>query len=124
MIFIDRSIPKGVADALKAVRDDVRWLEDEFQHDAKETEWLPEIGKRGWLVISRDKKIRTRPGERRALVDAGVGCFILAQKQNLTRWDYLKLIAASLDEMEEAFASTRKPFIYTVGRTGQLGRVV
>ena len=33
MIFIDRSIPKGVADALKAVRDDVRWLEDEFRHD-------------------------------------------------------------------------------------------
>ncbi len=124
MIFIDRSIPKGVADALKAVRDDVRWLEDEFQHDTKESVWLPEIGKRGWLVISRDKKIRTRPGERRALVEARVGCFILAQKQNLTRWGYLKLIAASLDEMEEAFARTQKPFIYTVGRTGKLGRVV
>jgi len=30
MIFIDRSIPKGVAEALKQVRDDVVWLEDVF----------------------------------------------------------------------------------------------
>jgi hypothetical protein len=123
MIFIDRSVPKGVADALKKVREDVRWLEDEFQHDTKETVWLQEIGRRGWLVVSRDKKIRTRPGERRALLDAAVGCFIVAQKQNLTRWEYLKLLAATLDEMERVFASTERPFIYTVGRTGQLRRI-
>jgi len=123
MIFIDRSIPRGVADALKKVREDVRWLEDEFSHDTKETDWLPEIGRRGWLVVSRDKKIRTRPGERRALLDAGVGCFILAQKQNLTRWDYLKLLATTLDEMERVFANTERPFIYAVGRTGQFRRI-
>ncbi len=49
MIFIDRSIPKGVANALKAVRDDVKWLEDEFAHDARDTVWLPRVGARGWL---------------------------------------------------------------------------
>ncbi|HXG35914.1 MAG TPA: hypothetical protein VNL15_02985 [Dehalococcoidia bacterium] len=123
MIFIDRSIPKGVAEALKKVREDVRWLEDEFSHDIKETEWLPEIGRRGWLVVSRDKKIRTRPGERRALSEAKIGCFIFVQKQNLTRWQYLKLLALSLDEMERVFANTPKPFIYGVSRTGQFRRI-
>ncbi len=123
MIFVDRSIPRAVADALNIVRDDVRWLEDEYQHDTKDTVWLPDVGSRGWLVISRDKKIRTRPAERQALLDGGVGCFILAQKQPLTRWDYLKLLAATLDEMEHIFANTEKPFIYTVGRTGRMRRV-
>jgi|SRR6266508_3754265 len=119
MIFIDRSIPKGVADALKTVREDVRWLEDEFNHDAKETEWLPEIGRRGWLVITRDKRIRSRPGERQTLLDAGVGCFILTQKQSLTRWDYLKLLTRALDEMERIFAETERPFVFGVSRTGE-----
>ena len=32
MIFIDRSIPRGVADAVKRMREDVIWLEDEFPH--------------------------------------------------------------------------------------------
>jgi len=123
MIFVDRSIPKGVAEALKNVRNDVRWLEDEFPHNAKETEWLPEVGARGWLVISRDKKIRSRPGERRSLLDAGVGCFILMQKQALTRWEYLKLVARTLDEMERLFSETPRPFIYGVGRNGDIRRI-
>lgn len=33
MIFIDRSVPKGVAEAIKRVRSDVLWLEDKFPHD-------------------------------------------------------------------------------------------
>jgi len=101
----------------------VRWLEDEFPHNAKETEWLPEVGARGWLVISRDKKIRSRPGERRSLLDAGVGCFILMQKQALTRWEYLKLVARTLDEMERLFSETPRPFIYGVGRNGDIRRI-
>ena len=36
MIFIDRSAPKGVAEAIKQVRDDVMWLEDRFQHDVSD----------------------------------------------------------------------------------------
>jgi len=120
MIFIDRSIPKPVAEALKLVRDDVRWLEDEFAHDTPDALWLTEIGARGWLVVCRDKRIRTRPGERQAIIDGQVGCFCLTQKQPLTRWQYLKLLALTLDEMGQMFERTPRPFIYGVGGTGQL----
>lgn len=123
MIFIDRSIPRGVARALQQVRDDVLWLEDRFAHDATDKTWLATAGQEGWLVITRDKKIRSRPGERRALIENGVGCFVLNQRANFTRWDYLKLIAASLDEMERIFRETERPFIYTLSRTGVLTRI-
>lgn len=119
MIFVDRSIPKGVAEALKAVRHDVRWLEDLFPHDTKDEDWLPIAGREGWLVIVRDKKIRTRPGERRAILDHQVGCFCLTQRQDPTRWQYLKLLVQTLDEMGRRFASTPRPFIYGVDRNGQ-----
>jgi hypothetical protein len=124
MIFIDRSIPKGVADALKAVRDDVKWLEDEFPHDIKEPDWLRDVGAWGWLVICRDKKIRTRPGERRALMENGVGCFVLTQRDSPKRWDYLKLLAKTLDEMERIFATTERPFLYGVSREGGFTRII
>lgn len=123
MIFVDRSIPKAVAEALKQVRDDVVWLEDRFPHDTKEVVWLREAGAQGWLVVSRDKKIRTRPGERREIIANRVGCFILSQHQNFTRWGYLKLLAATLEEMERLFAETERPFIYTVDSTGKFRRV-
>jgi PIN like domain len=124
MIFIDRSIPKSVAEALQKVRSDVEWLEPRFRHDATEAEWMQGAGEGGWLCITRDKKIRTRRGERQALIDNGVGCFLFVQKQNLTKWGYLKLLAISLDEMEERFAATERPFLYGVGRTGIFRRII
>ncbi len=93
MIFFDRSIPRSVADALKAVRrHDVMWLEDLFAHDARDVEWLPEAGDKAWLVIARDKKIKTRPGERQAVVDHAVGMFVFNQKRDPTRWEYLSAL--------------------------------
>ncbi len=118
MIFIDRSIPKSVADALKLVGKDVLWLEDVFPHDTPDAVWLERAGAEGWLVVSRDKKVRTRPGERRAIVEGHVGCFCPVQKQPLSRWQYLKLLALTLDEMEQRFSGTPRPFLFAVGRTG------
>ena len=122
MIFIDRSIPRGVARALQQVRPDIIWLEDRFAHDAKDREWLAVAGREGWLAIMRDKRIRSRLGERRALLENGVGCFVLNQRENFTRWQYLKLIVSRLDEMERIFSETTRPFIYTLSRTGILTR--
>jgi hypothetical protein len=118
MIFVDRSIPKGVADALKLVRDDVIWLEDRFPHGTKDAVWLREAGLNEWLVVSRDKRLRSRPGELRAILENNVGCFCFTQKQAITRWEYLKLFARSLDEMERIFATEPRPFVFGVGATG------
>lgn len=119
MIFIDRSVPRGVADAVKMIRDDVLWLEDEFPHDVSDQEWLAAAGERGWLVITHDKKIRTRPGERRAIMDHGVGCFILTYKQDLKKEEIVALIVENLEEMERRFEETPRPFIYTVSKGGE-----
>ena len=114
MIFIDRSIPRSIASALAAVRNDVEWLEPRFVHDTPDPEWLAEAGQQGWVVVTRDKKIRTRPAERRAIIDNNVGCFILAQKRALDRWNQLKIVVQTLDEMTYRFDETPKPFIFTV----------
>ncbi len=119
MIFIDRSVPRGVADAVKMIREDVLWLEDEFAHDVPDQEWLAVTGEREWLIITHDKKIRTRPGERRAIMEHGVGCFILTYKQDLKKEEILALISENLGEMERRFESTPRPFIYTVSKNGE-----
>src|SRR6185312_9396123 len=112
MIFLDRSIPKSVAEALKMVRTgDVMWLEDRYPHNAKDEEWIPDAGRAGWLVIARDKKIRTRSWQRELIRRHGVGCFIINQTtRDPTRWEYLKLLAKTLDEMERLHAERARPF--------------
>lgn len=124
MIFIDRSIPKSVAVALKQVRDDVRWLEDEFSHDVRDDIWLRHAGEHGWLVITRDKYIRRRQGERDAIVRYAVGGFCLTQGRDSTRWGYLKLIVGTLDEMESRFEGTERPFLFGVNAAGAFRRII
>ena len=92
---------------------------DLFPLDTKDPVWLQEAGKQGWLVITRDKRIRTRPGERRAIAEHGVGCFILAYRQDLKKREIAQILLSTLEDMEEIFASTRRPFIYTIDKQGE-----
>ena len=119
MIFIDRSIPRGVAEAVRRMREDVIWLEDEFRHDVPDEEWLAVAGQRGWLVITHDRRIRTRPGERQVIMENGVGCFIMTYRQDLKKEEIVALISATLEEMERRFETTPRPFIYTVSKSGE-----
>jgi hypothetical protein len=119
VIFIDRSIPRGVAEAVKRMRQDVIWLEDEFRHDIPDEEWLVVAGQKGWLVITHDRRIRTRPGERRAIMENGVGCFIMTYRQDLQKEEIVALISSTLEERERRFKATPRPFIYTVSKNGE-----
>lgn len=124
MIWIDSSIPRAVARALALVRDDILYVGDRYPFDAnKDTVWLSDAGREDGLVILRDKRIRSRPGERRVLFERSVGAFIINQKANPTRWQYLRLIASSLDDMIDRFAVTPRPFVFTVDSHGQLRQV-
>jgi predicted nuclease of predicted toxin-antitoxin system len=124
VIFIDASVPRSVADEIKKVRPDARWIGDLFPLDTKDPVWLREAGRQGWLVITHDKKIRTRPGERRAIIESSAGCFILAYKQDLKKIEVAELVLSVLEDMEQIFDRTERPFIYTVSKSGEFRRYV
>ncbi|MCH8813919.1 MAG: hypothetical protein IH957_02300 [Chloroflexi bacterium] len=118
-------MPRSIASALKMVRRDVLWLEDVFifRNDTKEREWLQCVGQAGWLAISRDKKIISRPAERQTITDAKVGMFVFTQKADPTKWEYLKLLAMNLDAMEDKFVEVPRPFIYGIQKDGKLRKI-
>ena len=48
-----------------------------FGSGTKDVDWLPEVGSRRWILITKDKQIRKREIELRALRQAGVRAFVL-----------------------------------------------
>jgi hypothetical protein len=48
-----------------------------FRHDTPDTKWLPEVGKKNWVVLMRDQRIGKRPLELQALLNSGVKAFVL-----------------------------------------------
>lgn len=119
MIFIDASLPRTVADELKKVREDVVFKHDIFAPGTDDPIWLRRVGTEGWLGITHDKHIRTRPGERSAIMENGVGCFILTYKQDLQKPEIVRMVFDYLPEMEQKFRDTTRPFIYTVTKNGR-----
>ena len=118
MIFIDASLPRSVADELKKVREDVLFKHDIFLPGTEDPIWLRRVGTEGWLAITRDARIRTRPAERAAIMENDVGCFILTHQQDLPRSEVVRIVFDYLPEMERLFSSTPRPFIYTVTKNG------
>lgn len=71
--FLDRSLGSvKVAKALRDARQPVVVHDDVFPQDAQDTTWLPEVGRRGWVVLTKDRHIRTRRNEVAELMAAGL----------------------------------------------------
>jgi PIN like domain len=66
------------------------------------------------FVLDRDKRIRTRPGEREALIASGVRAFCITGGGNYDRWDALRLLAARWARIEEVAAARAGSYIYSV----------
>ena len=63
VFFIDRSLGrKIVAQALREISETVEIHDDHFAPDAKDEAWLAEVGKRGWIVLTKDDRIRLLAG--------------------------------------------------------------
>jgi PIN like domain len=46
-----------------------------FRQGTPDADWLPVVGERGWIVLTKDTRIRYRPAEKQALLGAGVRAF-------------------------------------------------
>ena len=62
--------------------------------------WLPIIGGLGLVVITRDKKIRSRPAEAELVIAAGVRGFVLTSAGDLSTWDTLSVLVRQWDALE------------------------
>lgn len=77
---------------------------------------LPVVGRLG--LLTRDKKIRSRPVERQALLDHGVrACFQTAGGQ-LTLFEQLRLWLRWWDDIEDLVEQEPGPWLASVNRAG------
>jgi hypothetical protein len=118
VFFIDRSLGKNfVASALRAAGAAVEVHDDHFKQNEPDEVWLPEVGRRGWAVVTSDDRIRYRVVEREAATAAGVALFIFTGKR--MRGPAIgDALARALPAMLKLLAEERRPFVARVSRIG------
>jgi hypothetical protein len=120
--FLDANVPLNVSKALALVRDDILYPgapnSPILTANVPDVEWLGVAGQQNWVVITKDKKIRTRRWERQALVQAGVRSFCMTAAGSYPMWETLQLLARRWDDIEEIANTIPGPYIYSVTNAG------
>ncbi|MBA3737357.1 MAG: hypothetical protein H0W97_02200 [Actinobacteria bacterium] len=95
--------------------------DDVFAQDTDDEVWLTEAGRRGWVVLMKDDRIRYRPGEQRAVLEAGVACFCLNPSKGMTAEQMADALVTALPTiLSITAASPDRGFIKGVNRRGQV----
>jgi len=117
---VDECLGRHVPEALAAARYDIRPWYDHFAGN-DDVEWLPPIGERGWVLLTKDKDIRRRPLEVEAILNARVRAFVLTAT-HLRREEQAAIF---LKAMPKIYRICRRPgpFIYNVTLMGSLNEI-
>lgn len=117
--YVDECLGRGIADVLRAEGHDVCPF-DEFAGVA-DVSWLPAIGERRWVLLTKDKNIRKNQLEVDAILNAGVRAFVITAA-NLHRDAMAQLISRAMRKIYR-ICHQRGPFIFNITGTGLVTQV-
>ena len=80
VFFTDRDLGKRFPEILRAAGLTVERHADHFAHDCPDEDWLQSVGRRGWIAITHDSRIRYKPNE---LAGAMITCMTVAKHETL-----------------------------------------
>lgn len=97
--------------------------DDHFRPDAPDAEWLTTVGRQGWVVLTKDRRIRYRGPEVAALMAAGVRAFVLTAG-DLRGTEMAGTFLRALPAMTRFASQHPAPFIARVSKTGTVAMLL
>jgi hypothetical protein len=112
--FTDRDLGKRFPEILRAAGLAVERHADHFAHDASDETWLETVGKRGWIALTHDRRIRYKPNELGAVMRHGVALLVIVGKAPFS--DLAGAFVNSRLVIEQFLGRHKPPFIAKVYR--------
>lgn len=98
---------------------------DHFEQACPDADWLPVVGKNGWVVITRDKNIRRKPNELKAFKDNNVLAVVLSSgsSSQASAADTAELLLRLLPKLMRKIQSSKPPLMLNVTLMGNISSV-
>ena len=120
VFFIDRSL--GIdpirTELIKAGLT-VEIHDDHFARDEEDHVWLRTVGERGWVVLTKDQRLRYRPLEIAALKASKARVFVLTAG-NLRGMEIAAVFLTALPRICKILHSRPGPFVARVSQSGYI----
>lgn len=120
IFFVDRSLGrKQVPSVLREAGVRVEIHDDHFDSNALDTEWLPEVAAKNWIVLTKDERIAYRTLEQYAVTQSDARVFVLVSG-NLSGQQMGEAFRKALTAMERFVIDYPSPFMAKVYKSGEV----
>lgn len=109
-----------IVEALAAVGVEAHRLVEILAEDSADTAVFAEVAKRGWVLLTRDKRIRRRPNERSAIVNSRIVVFLAPGGKSLTGLQVAEAIVKARHRMAQWLERYDPPFVARISVDGRL----
>ena len=94
---------------------------EHFAEDTPDDEWLVEVGAKGWVVLTKDKRIRKRAVEKQAVIEAKVRIITLPSGE-MTGQEMADVYLANRARIGRFLKNNKPPFIAVVYKDAPIHR--
>lgn len=121
IFFFDENMPPKVAAALQALGTcEARHLVDYLPRGTPDEEVFAFVSSQGWFLVTQDARIKRKPHQRRALLESGIGAFILTGRAERSVEEMMIFLLDRMPEILEAAQNVSPPFIFGVPDRGAI----
>lgn len=78
------------------------------------------VAARGWVFMTQDRRIRTRPAERVALIEYGLRTFTIASTANLSAMETITILRTAKAGIHQKLVELPPPFVVAIYKDGSL----
>lgn len=90
-----------------------------FSPGTEDTKWLPFVGRNGWILITKDKRIRFNELEKNAVIAYRVREFYFTSG-NHSGAEMAAMLVTALPDMIRFFKKYQPPFIASITKSGHV----
>lgn len=120
VLFLDECLGStDVPEALRQQSCQVEVFLEHFKSGTPDQDWLPIVGGKSWVVLTKDKMIRKRKAEMEALVRGGVAAFVLTTG-DLTGAEIAAAFSKAIPRIKKVLRDYLPPFVAAVRGDGSV----
>lgn len=122
-LFIDRDLWSHRLDAaLRAAGIAFVAHRDRFPDDTPDAEWIAAVAGLGWVIVTRDRRIRYRANEAAAVRRGRLHMFALTSG-NVSATETAAIVVKAWPAIQRAVAATPPPMMWSITRSGTVSPI-
>ena len=115
--FMDENLAPSITTGMRGFGENVVHLLEWFDRGTDDVDWLPVVGEKDWVVITRDAMILRRIREKEVVARNRVGVFVLDGKKP-DRCRLIQQIVLNWPQIKATARQSKRPFGYKVPLVG------